>query len=227
MSCSRCGAAARCCGPPRPRRPSRRVAARVLRLLRAARRRGGPALRLRPPLLRHRHRRGARALPRRVPALASTPSRATFLTVNASVAPPREEARRRALPQPADDAGPAHRPAAAAPGARGGGREGRADRRQQVELLDTMAARYGHRRPDGGRASRYAELAATYDVDKVMVKPVAGAFWAPTADRGTARVETLELLARALLPGRRTPSTPVDVAPCPVRRRGVAAPGGP
>ena len=46
------------------------LAARLLGLLRAAGRREGDALRLRPPLLRLGHRRGAGALPLAVPALA-------------------------------------------------------------------------------------------------------------------------------------------------------------
>jgi hypothetical protein len=45
------------------------VAARLLGLLRPARGGQGPALRLRPPLLRQGHRRGAGALPHGLPRL--------------------------------------------------------------------------------------------------------------------------------------------------------------
>ena len=51
----------------------RRLAARLVGLLGPARRREGPALRLRAPLLRPGHRRGARALPQRVPAVGRAP----------------------------------------------------------------------------------------------------------------------------------------------------------
>ena len=43
------------------------------------------------------------------------------------------------------------------------------------ELLDAMRSRWVIGSPDGARP-RIAELAATYDVDEVMVHPVAGAF---------------------------------------------------
>ena len=57
-------------GDPACDRSGRRVAARLLRLLGPARGREGPALRVRPPLLRLGDRRGAGALPLAVPALA-------------------------------------------------------------------------------------------------------------------------------------------------------------
>jgi len=43
-----------------------------------------------------------------------------------------------------------------------------------------------------------AKLAATYDVDEVMLHPVAGALSGTPADHAPAREETLRLLAHAL-----------------------------
>ena len=63
------------------------LAARLVGLLGPAGRGQGPAVRLRAPLLRAGHRRGARGVPLGVPALGGgTPSRCTFMTVNAVVA---------------------------------------------------------------------------------------------------------------------------------------------
>ena len=64
------GPAARAAGHPERRQRADDLAAGVLRLLRAAGRGEGHALRLRAPLLRLGHRRGAGALPLAVPALA-------------------------------------------------------------------------------------------------------------------------------------------------------------
>ena len=171
------------------------LAARLLRLLRPAGRREGPALRLRPPLLRPRHRRGARALPHR----PSSPPREldeprTFLTVNAAVAATRRgggaagAARSccrwwrcapasRSPPQPLVEE---------AEKRRDGCREPRRTDRGDARAL-------GDRRPGRVRAAEIAQLAATYDVDEVMVNPVAGAYTGPTRGRprGSRRLRLL------------------------------------
>lgn len=117
----------------------------------------------------------------------------TFLTVNASVAESPEEARRRALPQlqmmlalrTGQPLGPQALVEEAekveAPPA-------------QVELLDKMAARYVIGDAQQAR-ERVSELAATYDVDEVMVVPIAGAHVGTEPDTAPARLETLRLLA--------------------------------
>ena len=52
----------------------------------------------------------------------------------------------------------------------------------------------------GAAAERVRELAAAYDVDEVMVHPVAGALAGTPADAAPARQRTLELLAEGLRP---------------------------
>jgi alkanesulfonate monooxygenase SsuD/methylene tetrahydromethanopterin reductase-like flavin-dependent oxidoreductase (luciferase family) len=47
-------------------------------------------------------------------------------------------------------------------------------------------------------AGQLRELAATFDVDEVMVHPVAGALRGTPTDRSPAREETLRLLGAAL-----------------------------
>ena len=120
----------------------------------------------------------------------------TFLTVNASVAPTREEALRLALPQvqamialrtgapltaqrlveeaEAAPVAEAHRP-----------------------LAEAMLARWVVDEP-AAAAERLRALAAEHGVDEVMVHPVAGAFAGTAADRAPARERTLALLAEAL-----------------------------
>ena len=61
-------------------------------------------------------------------------------------------------------------------------------------LLDAMRARWVIGDPATARA-RIAELAATYDVDEVMVHPVAGAYAGHRAGAEPGREETLRLLA--------------------------------
>jgi len=117
----------------------------------------------------------------------------TFLTVNAVVAPTQEEAERLALPQLLSmlalrtgqplrsqmlveeaekvELPPAHR-----------------------DLVDAMRTRWVIGSPEQARA-RIEELAATYDVDEVMVHPVAGAYVGTDPATGPARQETLRLLA--------------------------------
>jgi luciferase family oxidoreductase group 1 len=117
----------------------------------------------------------------------------TFLTVNASVAESDDEAYRLALPQ-----------LQAMLTLRTGGdlRPQRlVEEAEKVELppahqdlVDAMAQRWVIGSPDTARA-RIAELAATYDVDEVMVHPVGGAYTGSDPDRSPAREETLRLLA--------------------------------
>jgi alkanesulfonate monooxygenase SsuD/methylene tetrahydromethanopterin reductase-like flavin-dependent oxidoreductase (luciferase family) len=65
---------------------------------------------------------------------------------------------------------------------------------QQVELLERMAARWVVGSPDEA-VEQLERLAATYDVDEVMVHPVAGAHVGTEPARAPAREETLHLLA--------------------------------
>jgi alkanesulfonate monooxygenase SsuD/methylene tetrahydromethanopterin reductase-like flavin-dependent oxidoreductase (luciferase family) len=64
-----------------------------------------------------------------------------------------------------------------------------------VDLVERMAERWVIGTPERARA-RVDELAATYDVDEVMVHPVAGAFVGTEPGSSPAREETLRLLAR-------------------------------
>jgi hypothetical protein len=50
----------------------------------------------------------------------------------------------------------------------------------------------------GEAAKQLADLAAQFDVDEVMLNPVAGAATGSPADRAPYREETLRLLAEAL-----------------------------
>ena len=119
----------------------------------------------------------------------------TFLTVNAAVAETQEEADRLALPQLRRwwRCAPV---AAAAPAARRGGGEGSGSRRP-VGLLEAMRRRWVLGTPDSAAAA-IRELASSYDVDEVMVHPVAGAFIGTPPDTSPARETTLRLLADAL-----------------------------
>jgi luciferase family oxidoreductase group 1 len=119
----------------------------------------------------------------------------TFLTVNAAVAATEEDARRSALPQ-----------LQAMVALRTGGEllpQRLVEEAEKVELapahrdlLELMAQRWVIGAPEQARA-RVAELAATYDVDEVMVHPVAGAFVGTPTDSSPAREATLRLLATA------------------------------
>jgi luciferase family oxidoreductase group 1 len=64
-------------------------------------------------------------------------------------------------------------------------------------LADQMRSRWVVGTPERA-AAEIAELAATYDVDEVMVHPVAGASAQDPADRSPARETTVRLLAGAL-----------------------------
>jgi luciferase family oxidoreductase group 1 len=120
----------------------------------------------------------------------------TFLTVNAVVADSTEEAERVALPnllmmvalrtgaplapqllvEEAEkvDVPDAHR-----------------------SLMDAMRSRWVIGDPDSARA-QLESLAATYDVDEVMVHPVAGSYLGTPTDTSPAREHTLSLLAGAI-----------------------------
>jgi len=117
----------------------------------------------------------------------------TFLTLNACVAETATEAERRALPQLLTmlrlrtgqrlEAQPTIEEALAVeiPEAHRG-------------LLDSMRARWVIDAAEEAR-QRVAELAATYEVDEVMVNPVAGAYAGTEPRTAPAREETLRLLA--------------------------------
>ena len=117
----------------------------------------------------------------------------TFLTVNAVVAPTQEEAELLALPQ-----------LLAMVALRTGqplGPQRLVEEAEKVELpaphrelLDRMRSRWVIGVPEDARA-RIAELAAAYDVDEVMVHPVAGGHVGTEPDRSPHREETLRLLA--------------------------------
>ena len=126
----------------------------------------------------------------------STPEPRTFLTVNAIVAQTQEDADRLALPQ-----------LQAMVALRTGGpllpqrlveeaeKETVPDAHQG--LVESMARRWVIGTP-AEAADRVRELASSYDVDEVMVHPVAGAFVGTPADTSPARETTLALLAGAL-----------------------------
>ncbi|WP_310961483.1 LLM class flavin-dependent oxidoreductase [Nocardioides terrisoli] len=124
------------------------------------------------------------------------PTPRTFLTVNASVAESPAEALRLALPQ-----------LQAMVALRTGGpllpqrlvEDAEADPVPATHqgLLDAMARRWVIGSPDEA-AKAVRELASTYDVDEVMVHPVAGAHTGTAADASPAREETLRLLTAAL-----------------------------
>jgi luciferase family oxidoreductase group 1 len=123
----------------------------------------------------------------------------TFLTVNAVVAPSQEEAERLALPQ-----------LQAMVALRTGGplrpqrlvEEAEADPvpDAHLPLVFAMRDRWVIGTPSSA-AARLRALAEEYDVDEVMVHPVAGAFADTPADASPAREATLELLAKELLAG--------------------------
>ena len=124
------------------------------------------------------------------------PEPRTFLTVNAVVAETRDEADRRALPnlltmvalRTGQPLGP--QPTIEEAEARGVPEEHRA-------LAQQMTARWVVGTPEEA-AESVTDLAATYDVDEVMLNPVAGAYADSPADRSPHRELTLRLLAAAL-----------------------------
>jgi len=121
------------------------------------------------------------------------PEPRTFLTVNAVVAPTRDEADRLALPQ-----------LLAMLALRTGQPLGpqvlveEAEKRELPEphrgLLESMRELWVIGYPPCARA-QIDELAASYGVDEVMIHPVAGAYTGTEPGRAPAREETLRLLA--------------------------------
>jgi luciferase family oxidoreductase group 1 len=121
----------------------------------------------------------------------------TFLTVNAVVADTQADADRLALPQlqgmVALRTGAPLSPqrlveeAEAAPVAAA-----------HAGLLAAMRERWVVGSP-AAAADRIRDLASEFDVDEVMVHPVAGVFAGTAADASPAREQTLELLAKELL----------------------------
>lgn len=117
----------------------------------------------------------------------------TFLTVNAVVAETDEEARRLALPQ-----------LQAMLALRTGAEMGplrlveEAEKLElpqaHLDLLDAMAQRWVIGSPATARAE-IERLADTFEVDEVMLHPVAGAYTGTEPSRSPAREETLRLLA--------------------------------
>ena len=128
---------------------------------------------------------------------ADHPEPRTFLTVNAVVAPTQQEADRLALPN--------LRSMVAL-------RTGQPLRAQQLveeveendldlargDLARQMLDRWVVGTPESA-AAQLRRLATTFDVDEVMVHPVAGALRGTPADRSPAREETLRLLGAALV----------------------------
>jgi luciferase family oxidoreductase group 1 len=121
----------------------------------------------------------------------------TFLTVNAVVAATQDEADRLAQPQ-----------LQAMVALRTGGLLGPQRLVEEAEanpvpaehlpLVHAMQTRWVIGTP-ADAASRLRALAAEYDVDEVMVHPVAGAFTGTPVDSSPAREQTLLLLAKELL----------------------------
>jgi luciferase family oxidoreductase group 1 len=122
------------------------------------------------------------------------PEPRTFLTVNAVVAPTRDEADRLALPQllamlalrTGQPLGPQLLVEEA---------EKQVVPEAHQGILETMRRLWVVGDPPAARAE-INELAASYGVDEVMVHPVAGAFTGTERDRSPGREETLRLLAR-------------------------------
>jgi luciferase family oxidoreductase group 1 len=124
---------------------------------------------------------------------AEHPEPRTFLTVNAAVADTAEEARRLALPQ-----------VQAMVALRTGGTLGPQRLVEEAEaspvasahdgLAAAMLRRWVVDEPVAAR-SRIEKLAAEFDVDEVMVHPVAGAWAGTPAGEAPAREATLRLLA--------------------------------
>ena len=124
------------------------------------------------------------------------PEPRTFLTVNAAVAPTREEANRLVLPNLLSmialrTGGPL------APQLLVEEAEERGVPDQHRPLADQMLERWIVGAPDEA-AEQVSKLSATYDVDEVMLHPVAGAVARTPADTAPAREATLRLLSDAL-----------------------------
>jgi len=126
----------------------------------------------------------------------ANPTPRTFLTVNAVVADSQEDADRLALPQlQAMVALRTGQPLQAQRLVEEAEKETVPDAHQG--LIESMARRWVIGTPESA-AAQLRELAASYDVDEVMVHPVAGAYVGAPADSAPARETTLALLAEAL-----------------------------
>ncbi len=128
---------------------------------------------------------------------ADHPEPRTFLTVNAVVAPTREEADRLALPNLRSmialrTGQPLHAQQLVEEVEESGDLDG-----ARGDLAQQMLDRWVVGTPESAGA-QVRELAATFGVDEVMVHPVAGALRGTPADRSPGREETLRLLAAAL-----------------------------
>ena len=124
------------------------------------------------------------------------PEPRTFLTVNVAVAPTEQEAQRWALPNLLSmialrTGGQPHQQLTVEQAERLG------IPAQHRSLADGMKARWVIGDPDQA-AAQISELAERFDVDEVMLHPVAGAVEGTPADRSPAREQTLILLAEAL-----------------------------
>jgi len=126
----------------------------------------------------------------------TNPEPRTFLTVNAVVAETKEEAARLVLPNlHAMVALRTGAPLTPQPLVEEAEERGLPD--QHHALAISMLDRWVVGTPDDAAAS-VRELATTYDVDEVMLHPVAGAYAGGPADRSPAREATLRMLADAL-----------------------------
>jgi luciferase family oxidoreductase group 1 len=124
------------------------------------------------------------------------PEPRTFLTVNAVVADTQEEADRRALPNLLTMVAlRTGQPLTAQPTIEEAERRGLPE--EHRPLADQMTGRWVIGTPDRA-AQQVADLAASYDVDEVMLHPVAGAYADTPADRSPAREDTLRLLSSSL-----------------------------
>jgi len=124
------------------------------------------------------------------------PEPRTFLTVNAVVAETAEEAERRALPNLLTMVA-LRTGAPLAPQPTIDEAESRGLPEEHRGLAEQMTARWVIGTPDEA-AEQVAELAAQYDVDEVMLNPVAGASADTSRDQAPYREETLTLLADAV-----------------------------
>ncbi|WP_392543416.1 LLM class flavin-dependent oxidoreductase [Oryzobacter telluris] len=126
---------------------------------------------------------------------AENPLPRTFLTVNAVVAPTREEALRLALPNVrsmvALRTGQPLRAAQLVEDA-----EAEALAPAHEAMAEEMLRRWVVGTPEEA-STQLRSLAAEFGVDEVMVSPVAGAVRGTAVDRSPAREQTLELLAEA------------------------------
>jgi luciferase family oxidoreductase group 1 len=126
----------------------------------------------------------------------ANPEPRTFLTVNVVVAETREEAARLVLPNlHAMVALRTGAPLTPQPLVEEAEERGLPD--QHHDLAISMLDRWVVGTPDEAAAA-VRELATTYDVDEVMLHPVAGAYDGGPVDRSPAREATLRLLADAL-----------------------------